>query len=251
MDLKAAQQRYSEMLIAAIVESTPAGGRILDIGCGTGHLLCQLLDRGFEVDGVIPDDYLEQRVRARLAARADSYQPQVFNKKFEVLEPPAERYDLLLFSESFQYIPYEKNLALWPQLLKPNGRVLICDFFKSENRGDGGPGDGTFRGGHIYKEFCEYLERQRIQVLRNDDITSNTSPSIGLLNDLLVDRVRPAILTLDSYLNERRPWLLRLVKFFFRRFITRMDEKYFSGHRSKAVFERYKTYRLMVLQPPG
>ena len=251
-DLKMAQARYSQFLIEAIEHCTPAGSRILDVGCGTGHLLVQLLDRGYRVDGLIPDEYLEAQVRARLNARSSGYRPRIFTDRFEGFKLPDEyeRYHLLLFSESFQYIPYVQNIPRWPQLLNTDGSVMICDFFRSLRCGDGGPGDGTFRGGHQYAEFMDYLDVNGICVLRNDDITARTSPTIRVLDDLLMGRLKPAMVTLDQYVSERRPWLTRLVKWVARRPIRRIQTKYLSGHRSQEVFERYKTYRLMVLKLP-
>ena len=65
-NLAAAQQRYNDMLIAQL---PPPGGevRVIDIGCGTGQLLRQMLDRGYSADGVIPSKDLGDSVRRKLA----------------------------------------------------------------------------------------------------------------------------------------------------------------------------------------
>src|SRR5688500_19379785 len=52
-NLRVAQQRYSDLILSQL---PPATGevRVLDVGCGTGHLISQMLDRGYLADGVIP-----------------------------------------------------------------------------------------------------------------------------------------------------------------------------------------------------
>ncbi len=44
-----------------------------------------------------------------------------------------QQYDLLLFSESFQYIPLPDVFARAPGLLRSGGRLVICDFFKTSD----------------------------------------------------------------------------------------------------------------------
>jgi hypothetical protein len=41
--------------------------------------------------------------------------------------------------------------------------------------------------------------------------------------------------------------MTRLIKWLLRRKLARARYKYFSGHRSREVFEKYKSYRLIVL----
>lgn len=141
-NLAAAQQRYSDMLLAQLPDPAHGNVRVLDIGCGAGHLLRQMLDRGYQVDGVIPAKDLAKAVRARLVGDT-GYQPRVFECKFEdiPLEECRQRYDVALFSESFQYIPLSASLPLLRQILRPGGMLLICDFFKTEAHGDRGPGE--------------------------------------------------------------------------------------------------------------
>jgi hypothetical protein len=71
-----------------------------------------------------------------------------------------------------------------------------------------------------------------------------------LVNDLLMNRIKPATLTIGRYIEGRYPLLARLAIRLLRKKLDRVNYKYFSGHRSKEVFERYKTYRLLLYRLP-
>lgn len=249
MHFKAAQDRYTEQLAETLHHYHPEPARVLDVGCGTGEVLTHLSGLGHRVDGVIPAPHLYKRVCEKV--QTGGLQSQVWDCRMEDI-PIADLehgYDIVLFSESFQYLPYRTSLTLAKRLLKPGGMVLICDFFKTEHAGDGQPGDRSFGGGHKYREFLAYLEEASWNVLENTDITAQTSPNIGLLDELLRLRIGPAVGTLNTYMSERHPAVLKVVKWLFRKKLTKLKFKYLSGHRTQAVFERYKTYRRMVLKP--
>jgi len=241
-----AQQRYNDMLIAQLPKPDD-GVRVLDIGCGTGHLLRQLLDRGYRADGVIPARDLADAVRLRLADHA-GYRSNLFECRLEDL--PVEQcrrlYDVALFSESFQYIPLSASLPKLREILKPGGLLVICDFFKTEALGDGASGDRSFGGGHPLAEFYTAMQQTPFVRVKDEDITRRVSPNLDLVNDVLMHRLKPAGLTLGRYLQERYPLLARLALRVLRRKLEKLNYKYFSGHRNKEVFERYKTYRLLV-----
>lgn len=249
--MKQAQQRYTEQLIDTLEQHGDGGLHVLDVGCGTGVVLQALSERGHQVDGVIPAPHMEKQVRARVEAQG--YSSRIWDCVMEDLpvETLKTQYDAVVFSESFQYVPYETALDHAWQLLKPGGIVLVCDFFKTEHAGDGQPGDRSFGGGHCYREFLQWLEHSGWQCVRNDDITAYTSPNIRIMDELLRQRAVPAMTTLNTYLSDRHPWALAAVKWIFRRKLRKLEFKYLSGYRTQAVFERYKTYRRLVLVKPA
>jgi SAM-dependent methyltransferase len=249
--MKQAQLRYTEQIIETIEAGNTAPQRIIDVGCGTGQVLVALSERGHQVDGVIPAPHLESRVREKVAAGQLNSTVWGCTLQDVPVDTLAGQYDTVLFSESFQYIPYKTALEAANTLLKPGGQVVICDFFKTDNTGDGKPGDKSFGGGHPYTRFMQDLEASDWEIRENSDITANTSPNIHLLDLLLRERIGPAMGTLNTYLGERYGLILKPVKWLFRKKLAKLRFKYLSGHRSQAVFERYKTYRRIVLNKKG
>ncbi len=255
-NLAEAQQRYSNLILEALPPPEEGGKKVLDIGCGTGHLLTQLLARGYAADGLVPAPKLAEQVRRRLAEEADQERKpaRLFECAFEQFPVQAHPgyYDAALFSESFQYIPMSASLPILAQIVRPGGQVVICDFFQTEHAGDGGPGDRSFGGGHRMQAFYTELERYPFALLQDVDITRQVSPNIRLLDETLMHKLLPAGQTLNRYLstNYATSWRIirALFRTVFRKKLEKQKYKYFSGHRTQAVFERYKTYRLLVLK---
>jgi SAM-dependent methyltransferase len=246
-----AQQRYTEMLLAQVdmlLADRPAP-RILDVGCGTGHMLQLLVERGYAVDAVNPSAQLNRQVRARLAGMTPT-DSTLFASDFGSLPLAScrHRYDLLLFSESFQYIPLAEIFENSPVLLKPGGWLLVCDFFKTSAHCDGAEGDRSFSGGHLLRSFYEQLSTAPFTLCHDEDLTPRISPNIALLDEWLTQRLLPASRSIDQYLRSSYPYLTRLVKWLSRHKLARLRYKYLSGHRNPAIFEKYKSYRLLVLQ---
>lgn len=244
--LPAAQQRYNDILLERL-SVAPRGARVLDVGCGVGRLVALLSERGYRADGVNPSATMCRMIRERLDAQGHQ-SARVFQCKFEdfPVGEHAHAYDAIVFSESFQYIPMNQSLALVQRLLKPGGTLVICDFFKTAAHGDGGPGDGTFGGGHPLAAFAPALAAAKLDVVEHVDITRHMSPNLALVNDLLMNRAVPASRSIGTYLDARYPKSFKLLKWLMRKKIDKAQRKYLSGHRSPEVFERYKSYRLAV-----
>jgi SAM-dependent methyltransferase len=246
-----AQQRYTNFLLEhlkGLLADKPAP-RILDIGCGTGHMLEQLVASGYAADAVNPSSYLNHQVKARFS-RLTAASPLLFESTFEDM-PHAEcqgQYDLLLCSESFQYIPMPAFFTKAPGLLRSGGYVVICDFFKTDAHGDGAEGDRSFSGGHLLGQFHGLLQDSPFHKLLDEDLTPRISPNIELLDEWLMQRLVPAASSIDRYLQDQYPRSSKVVKWLARRKLGKLKYKYLSGHRNASMFQKYKSYRLLVLR---
>ena len=124
-NLSQAQTNYCNLLkklVPAHVKS------ILDVGCGTGALAQELLSSGYKVDCVTPSAFFTPIIAANTEGKSKIYQ-----SKFEDLKTE-KKYDLVLFSESFQYIDIEKGIKRAMDLLNHNGHILISDYFKRDKK---------------------------------------------------------------------------------------------------------------------
>ena len=98
-----AQENHSNLIINNISQNAK---RILDVGSGSGNLALKLLNAGYEVDCVIPSEYLAAAVEDKLDGRRNTY-----ICKFDDISCN-KNYDVIIFSESFQYVDMEKSLKL-------------------------------------------------------------------------------------------------------------------------------------------
>lgn len=246
-NLGRAQQAFNALLLDTLAADRGAQ-RVLDVGCGVGSLLIAMRQRGLDAEGLSPSARLNDETRSRLA-RAGCDSTRVHDLRFEDIDPGRHgRFDAVVFSESFQYVPMQRAIGLLPQLLRPGGRAIVCDFFRTDADGDGGPGDGAFGGGHRWREFVPALADTPLCIEQDRDLTPQITPNLHLLEQVLQERIAPAIATVDGYLSQRRPWLRWLIRRALSRQIERVRFKYLSGHRGPESFARYKTYRLVVLR---
>ena len=227
-----AQARYTDELMADI----PAGVRsILDVGCGAGNTARKLLDRGYEVDALSPNSWLNDEAKKVLGSRA-----RVFQSKFE--DFPLDRtYDLILFSESFLFMKAEQALAKAESALNPGGYILISDIFKV-------PADekSPIGGGQDLRRYRALLEASRFEQLKDTDMTANIAPTFDLLSRAYAEAIGPAYSLILARLEASYPRLMKLVRWKWKAKIARYEEKHFSGKRDGAHFSRHKSYRRML-----
>jgi SAM-dependent methyltransferase len=230
--LALAQARYTDFLIAHI----PADVRtVLDVGCGAGNTARKLLDRGYQVDGVSPNGVLTEVARAAFAGRG-----QIYETRFQDLDTE-RRYDLILFSESLLFIPLEQAFAKALDLLTPRGHVLITDIFRVPAEGKSPIG-----GGHELPKFREAIARVPLEPLADIDMTDGIAPTFDLLDGAYREAIEPGYRLVLARLSTRYPWVMRFVKWKFRKQMQRYEEKHFSGRRNGINFKKYKSYRLLL-----
>jgi SAM-dependent methyltransferase len=233
-NLARAQAEYTEFLIGHIPEGVRS---ILDVGCGAGNTARKLIERGYRVDCVSPNPFLTRVARQALDGRA-----AVFEGKFEDLAA-TQRYDLLLFSESFLFVKPERALPQAERLLNPGGYLLMTDIFKAPAEGKSPIG-----GGHHLAAFRDLMAGSRFDLLRDVDMTARIAPTFDLLDRTYRDAFRPAYDLLAARLWAGHPWLVRLARWVWKKRLTRLEEKHFGGRRNGENFARYKSYRLFLFQ---
>lgn len=233
-NLGLAQAAYTDFQISHI----PDGVRsILDVGCGAGNTARKLVERGYRVDAVSPNPFLTKVARDALGDRGT-----VFEGKFEDLDTD-RRYDLLLFSESFLFIKPDRALPQAERVLNPGGYLLMTDIFRA-------PADGKspIGGGHHLPAFRELMARSRFELVRDVDMTRRIAPTFDVLDRTYSEAIRPAYDLVAARLDASHPWMMRVVRWLWKKKLTRLEEKHFSGRRNGAQFTKYKSYRLFLFR---
>ena len=238
-NLPEAQKRYSEFLISHIPENVK---RILDVGCGAGGVATELLARDYHVEGVSPSPLLSEAAQQQAG---DAF--KIHKGRFEdVVFEAGEKFDLVLFSESFQYITLDTVLEKAQQYLNPGGYVLICDFFKTN-----ASGRSVIGGGHPIDKFMVALEASGLEVLEDKDITRETAPNLDIVDQMGRELLLPTFKLIGYAFDRNHPWLSKLLRWKYQKKIRKIDRKYLSGDRNGKNFSRFKVYRLLLLRKPG
>jgi cyclopropane fatty-acyl-phospholipid synthase-like methyltransferase len=117
-DIAEAQERATGLLFSRL-PAPPC--RILEVGIGTGATLARLLKAGYEAQGITPET--GQIVYAK--SRYGEHLPAVASRLEDFFS--AEKFDVLLFQESAQYIATPALFQKAAELLREGGEILLMD----------------------------------------------------------------------------------------------------------------------------
>ena len=167
--------KYGEELIGLL--KPQRGERILDVGCGTGHLTSRIADRGSDVTGL--DSSIEMIESAR-----DAY-PQI---TFCVADAAdfsfAEPFDGIFSNAALHWVKRAEDAVIcMSRALRPGGRLVV-----------------EFGGYGNVRRIYTALEAALKEVLGRDSQASNFFPSISEYSTLLE---RHGILVRNAQLFER------------------------------------------------
>ncbi|MEC9437598.1 MAG: class I SAM-dependent methyltransferase [Candidatus Neomarinimicrobiota bacterium] len=236
-NVRKAQDLHSKLIIDAIPANVET---ILDIGSGSGGLAEKLINKGYKVHCVSPSEYLADAIEEKLGDKV-----KVFRSTCQDLELE-QQYDLVVFSESFQYVQVNQAIEKSIEALKPNNHLLICDFFRQP-----GTGRRPLGGGHGWDWFQNALKEYPLIEIINKDITKETARTMDLFNDMLNDVALPISSLSGRYMDSNFPKSMKLFRWAFRKHLTKINEIYFSGYLTSEMFNKMKTYRLLLYKLPS
>lgn len=232
-NLKAAQERYQQAIIELL--PPPNGGapvRILDVGCGTGELSKALKAKGYTVEGLSPD-----------INHVDSYAAKVgapFHHCLFEEFTPAHAYDVVIMSESCQYIALDKLFPMLEACLSPNGQWVVVDYFVRD-----GVSGQMAKSGHGYTAFQRAVTASALRMDYDRDITEATLKTLDFGRGL-VERGELALSMLKQRIDKRSWALSKLISLML--WLGRKEIKKLNDSRvliDSQAFRAAKTYRLM------
>jgi len=227
-----AQDRHSQLIIDNIPNNVK---RILDVGSGSGSLAKKLIKLGYQVDCVIPSEFLAEKVKVKLSDSS-----KIYINKFEDLHI-SHHYDLVLFSESFQYVELNDSIKKIISVLNKNGHLLICDVFHKNVEGI-----SPMRGGHRLDLFDDEISNSTLAKEKYIEITKETAPTWDFLNQLLNEVEIPISDMSNNYLEYKYPRLTKLIKWKYQRKLNKIKKVWLSGELTGESFIKFKSYRLFI-----
>lgn len=119
--------RYPEALIDDVLAfaGLQSGGKVLEIGCGTGQATTSFAARGLEILALEPGANLAALARQNLACYANV---QIVSESFETWKLAREAFDLIISGHAFHWVDRRVRFAKAAHALRPGGVLAI---FKS------------------------------------------------------------------------------------------------------------------------
>jgi SAM-dependent methyltransferase len=166
---------YPDQLFDDVIalSALPPGGRILEIGAGTGHATLPFAVRGYQIDSIELGEALAERWRQNLAGCPNA---SIRIGAFEVVEIPPESYDLAIAASAFHWIDPGIGYAKVVQALKPGGSIALW-----WNRPILLPGDDRYAelAAPIFQRFAPDLLDKEVSLPAVDAVPKPTGERIA------------------------------------------------------------------------
>lgn len=227
-----AQQAYAEKLFSFI---PPQIKTVLDVGCGIGGNAAYLLEKGFNVEGLAPDPFQQEKFLEKT-----NYQAKFHLTKFEDFRTN-NTYDLILLSESSQYMAADDIARCAAKLLDKGGYLLLADMMRSDPEYK----EGIFSNCHVVAELHQALIKSGFSLVKTEDISAEIAPSL----DLYIDSFRTWGLSTIKYVADlvsiAVPPVYQLLRWIYKRWIKKLIVE---GLEAKNIFEKHLCYEIQLWQ---
>ncbi len=227
-DVEAAQINYAEKLISHIPDKPLA---VLDIGCGIGGIANLIIKKGFTVDVLSPNINQLNYVKNKYPVSS------AYNVRFEDFHAD-KKYGVLLNAESFQYIDMKKGFAKADEIIAPEGRWVICDYFSISPVNEK-------KNQKRFEEFEKLAAEHGWKIIYQEDITLNVLPTLKFANMYVTRIVTPLLFYLESKLLIKLAWLHHLTNDIREKLSLKMNREFSKLH--SGTFIKEKKYMILVL----
>ena len=180
-EIKNAQDRYIEHLASFIPNEVNS---ILDVGCGIGGNAEYLINQGYVVETLSPDDFQKSTIVEKF-----NNEMTFHHCKFEKFQSE-KQYDLILESESACYIRINKGFEKAWETLRAGGYLLASDYFihfrdDSKNL--------HLRSSHDMEKYLSSAKAHGFELIREYDQTDNTMPTLDYGKYFIERFINPTI----------------------------------------------------------
>lgn len=233
--LKIAQQKYTEKILAHIPQEVKT---ILDVGCGAGGNAAAMVEKGYEVNCVDPDPYLLSKTLEATHGKVKTFQGMYENAQIDQLQPV----DLLLMSESCQYINPEIGFQKHQSRVRQGGYVMAVDFFITKEI------DKNYlsKSGHKYQQFLDTAKKYGFELVKAEDITKQTAPTMEIYQDIILNKIFPVFEAVFEFIERRFNFIYKILRYFLKDKVEHLKKKY--SNQDAKTFSEYKTYYLLLFK---
>ena len=218
-NLYQAQENY----VSQLEKHIPAGvHHVFDVGCGTGGLAGKLIEKGFAVTCLAPDSFLIEKTKTFTQNQVTTLTAKYEDLNGAFYQERKNSFDLILMSESCQYIDVESGWAQNKHFLhQDKGYVLVSDFFKIKEIDC----DFISKSGHDLDLYLSCAQKNGFQLLTKKDITANIIGTMEIYSDMIGRYGFPIVEALGKIFERRFPFLYKMFLFAFKKKIHKLEKK--------------------------
>ncbi|HBE79908.1 MAG TPA: hypothetical protein DDW65_19335 [Firmicutes bacterium] len=229
--LKEAQLDYTKHLFMFIPDTVQS---ILDVGAGLGKTAYLLTNNGYQVSCLSNDKYQQTKINEKYPAIP------VIKNKFEDSRL-GQTFDLILMSESVQYLNWPQTLYKLEEVLKPGGFLLTSDYFRKA--------DSSFYKTCKVRESFEIATKNKFDLIKEEDITDNILPTLDFAMYGFNNYILPAANIVSELICNSTPPVVKCLANIFLRKQLQKAQYYIWGHTpEKFDREKFKQEMYYVIQ---
>jgi len=233
-DIKDAQKRYIEHLASFIPNDVR---NILDVGCGIGGNAEFLLNNGYKIETLSPDDFQKDIIIKKFQDRVTFH-----HCKFENFHPKKE-FDLILQSESACYIKIDEGFAKARLALKDNGYLLASDYFVHFRDTSKSP---HLKSSHDLNKYLESAKNHGFDLIQEYNQTNNTMPTLDYGKYFIERFIDPTVDYITYSAKKNYPGMASIVEKFIK---SKFDSKKSQLELLDSdLFRKYRKYMIFLFK---